>query len=120
VENEAYHIGRMLANETLKGYISTTRSVTVATGFAVGGGGPGWVYVLQLCGGFLIDQVGKLAEEWVKLWTEQEIAFPTRFRGTWFSPAARHLPPENFRAPFTCEEALPDVTPMPTMRFLSC
>jgi hypothetical protein len=76
VENEAYHIGRMLANETLKGYISTTRSVTVAKGFAFGNGGPGWVYVLQLCGGFLIDQVGKLAEEWVKLWTEQEIAFP--------------------------------------------
>jgi hypothetical protein len=74
VENEAYHLGRMMFKEALKGYISTTRAVTVAKGFARGNGGPGWVYLTQICGGFLVPEKG--THEWTQSWGEQEIALP--------------------------------------------
>jgi len=82
VENEAYHLGRMLFKETLKGYISTTRSVTVAKGFARGNGGPGWVYLTQVCGGFLVPESPatpgqqQAVHQWTQSWGEQEIALP--------------------------------------------
>ncbi len=71
VEGEAYHVGRMLANETLKGYISTTRAVPVAKGFARV---DGWVYLTLIRGGFLVPDRGK--HEWTTIFGEQEIAFP--------------------------------------------
>ena len=71
VENEQFHAGRMLACEALKGYISTTRAVAVARGFARAGG---WVYLTLVRGGFLIPDKGKT--EWTKIFGEQEIALP--------------------------------------------
>ena len=71
VANEAYHLGRMLADQTLKGYISTTRSTSVAKGFA---NTDGWVYLTLVRGGFLVPDQGK--HEWTKIFGEQEIALP--------------------------------------------
>jgi hypothetical protein len=71
VENEQYHIGKMLADETLKGFISTTRSTMVAKGFA---GNGGWVYLTLIKGGFLVPDKGK--HVWTQTYGEQEIALP--------------------------------------------
>ena len=71
VENEAFHIGRMLVDETLKGYISTTRAVRVARGFAKDNG---WVYLTRVRGGFLVPERG--ASRWTETFGEQEIALP--------------------------------------------
>ena len=71
IDNEAYHVGRMLASETLKGFISTTRAVTVAKGFAAD---TGWVYVTLVQGGFLVPDKGK--HVWTSTFGEQEIALP--------------------------------------------
>jgi len=71
VDNEAYHVGRMLANETLKGFVSTTKAIPVAKGFAKPGG---WVYVTLVQGGFLIPDKGK--HVWTATFGEQEIALP--------------------------------------------
>ena len=70
IKSEELHLGRMLANEGLKGYISTTKAVTVAKAFA----GRGWVYCLLVRGGYLVPPKGKA--EWTKLFGEQEVAFP--------------------------------------------
>ncbi len=69
LEDESYHAGRMLAKETLKGYISTSRACTVAKGYAKP---DGWVYVTRVLGGFLIPDQGK--HEWTTIFGEQEIA----------------------------------------------
>jgi hypothetical protein len=71
LDNEAYHLGRMLADETLKGYVSTSKSTTVAKGFAKDGG---WVYVTRVRGGFVVPDKNKI--EWTKVFGEQEIALP--------------------------------------------
>lgn len=71
-DNEAYHAGRMLASEALKGYISTSRAVPIAKNFA---GCGGWVFVTRVRGGFLIPDKGK--SEWTKIFGEQEIALPS-------------------------------------------
>ncbi len=68
---EELHLGRMLANELLKGYISTTKSVNVAKGFA---GASGWVYCVLVRGGYHVPEKGK--SEWTAIFGEQEIAFP--------------------------------------------
>jgi hypothetical protein len=73
---EAFHLGRMLADETLKGYISTTRAVTVARKFAKANG---WVYLTRVRGGFLVPDKGTgtgVLKEWVKKFGEQEVALP--------------------------------------------
>ena len=54
-EKEALHMGRMVENECLKGYISTSRSIDTAIMFGsryykV----PGWVYVTFVHGGFVV------------------------------------------------------------------
>jgi hypothetical protein len=75
VENEAFHAGIMLADETLKGYISTSRAVNVAKGFAgKGANGNGFVYVTLVRGGFVIPEKGK--HQWTSIFGEQEIAVP--------------------------------------------
>jgi len=68
---EALHAGRMVANEALKGYISTTRAVSVAKHFAKAGG---WVYMVLVQGGFLLPAKGK--HVWTQIFGEQEIAMP--------------------------------------------
>jgi hypothetical protein len=70
LENEAYHVGKMLANETLKGFVSTTKAVTIAKGF----GDNGWVYVTLVQGGFVVPDKGK--HVWTAIYGEQEIALP--------------------------------------------
>jgi hypothetical protein len=75
VDNEAYHAGRMLACEALKGYISTSRAVPVARHFAKNNG---WVYLTRVRGGFLIPDKG--TTEWTKIFGEQEIALPAALK----------------------------------------
>lgn len=54
-EGEAIHLGRMVQNECLKGYISTARSIDTALGFATANGArPGWVYLTVVHGGFVV------------------------------------------------------------------
>jgi len=69
VEQESYHVGKMLVDETLKGYTSSSRAVTVAKGFART---DGWVYVLLIEGGFLLPSKGR--HEWTGTFGEEEIA----------------------------------------------
>jgi len=71
LEAEAFHVGIMLAQEDLKGYISTTRAISVAKAFSYGKGA---VYVTRINGGFLVPDKGK--HIWTQLFGEQEIAFP--------------------------------------------
>ena len=71
LEAEAYNIGIMLAQEDLKGYISTTKNVKVAKAFSYSKGA---VYVTRINGGFLVPDKGK--HIWTQLFGEQEIAFP--------------------------------------------
>lgn len=72
VARESLHLGRMLAQEDLKGYISTTKSVAVAKGFARDGG---YVYLMRVASGFLVP--GKNSgNEWTKIFGEEEIASP--------------------------------------------
>ena len=70
-DREALHMGRMLAEEALKGYISTTRCVTVAKAFAKANG---WVYLTLVRGGFHVP--AKKATAWTEIFGEQELAFP--------------------------------------------
>jgi len=72
-ENESFHLGRMLADEALKGYISTTRAVAVARGFAKE---HGWVYLTRVRGGFVVPDKGTTT--WTRLFGEQEIALPCK------------------------------------------
>jgi hypothetical protein len=69
-KGEEQHIGRMVANETFKAYISTTRAIDVAKAF----GKSGWVYCVLVNGGFVVPDPGK--HEWTKLFGESEIAVP--------------------------------------------
>jgi hypothetical protein len=71
-DQEAFHVGRMLANEALKGYISTTKAITVAKGFAKSGG---WVFLTLVRGGFEIPDQRK--HIWTAIFGEQEIALPS-------------------------------------------
>jgi len=74
-EQEKFHTGRMVAEEALKGYISTTRDIRVAKGFALRAGqATGWVYVVLIEGGIVVPDKGKHA--WSQLFGEQEIAYP--------------------------------------------
>jgi hypothetical protein len=80
VKREELHLGRMLAEEALKAYISTTKAVTVAKGFAdeaaarLPASKSGWVYCLAVLGGFVVPQKG--ATQWTRIFGEQEIASP--------------------------------------------
>lgn len=72
-QNESMHLGRMLVDEALKGYISTSRAVSVARGFAKDGG---WVYLTRVRGGYLVPDKGTTV--WTETFGEQEVALPTR------------------------------------------
>lgn len=76
IKSEEMHIGRMLANEVLKGYISTTKAVPVAKGFALTkvGATEGWVYCVLIEGGYEVPDQGK--SHWTATFGEQEIAYP--------------------------------------------
>lgn len=77
---EELHLGRMVAQETLKAYISTTRAVPVAKGFAKRGTTEkgerplGWVYCVAVNGGFVVPD--KQATYWTETFGEAEIAIP--------------------------------------------
>jgi hypothetical protein len=54
-EREAMHMGRMVANECLKGYISTSRSIDTAIQFGTRHNSiPGWLYVTMVHGAFIV------------------------------------------------------------------
>ena len=119
VDNEAYHLGRTMFRETLKGYISTTRSVTVAKGFARGNGWPGWVYLTQVCGGFLVPDQG--AHEWTQLLGRAgNRTAQTDSLGVGIRLPRNALHGECLPVLFTCEGALPHAMPTLTRRLLSC
>lgn len=67
---ESMHIGRMVAKEDMKGYVSTTRAVPVAKGFA---GAHGHVYCCLIPSGF---NTPTTKEGWFAVFGEQEIAVP--------------------------------------------
>ncbi|MEJ7813242.1 MAG: hypothetical protein WKG32_22720 [Gemmatimonadaceae bacterium] len=72
-QNEAFHLGRMLADEALKGYISTSRAVFVARSFARANGR---AYLTRVRGKFLVPDKG--ATKWTQIFGEQEIALPAK------------------------------------------
>ena len=72
VNREAMHLGRMIAQEDLKGYVSTSKATTVAKGYAKNGG---YVYLLRVKSGFLLPRKG--AHGWTGNFGEEEIASPT-------------------------------------------
>ena len=72
VNREAMHLGRMIAQEDLKGYVSTSKATTVAKGYAKKGG---YVYLLKVKSGFLLPRKG--AHGWTGNFGEEEIASPT-------------------------------------------
>lgn len=54
-EREAVHLGRMVENECLKGYISTARSIDTAISFGTAyNKKPGWLYVTVVHAGFIV------------------------------------------------------------------
>lgn len=54
-DREAAHMGRMVENETLKGYTSTSRSIDTSISFGTAyNSKPGWVYVVLVHGGFVV------------------------------------------------------------------
>ncbi|WP_321470554.1 hypothetical protein [uncultured Paludibaculum sp.] len=70
IDTESNHVGRMLASQTLKNYISTSKVVSKAKAFAKPNG---WVYVTLVRGGFHIPA----SHPWAQVWQpEQEIAVP--------------------------------------------
>ena len=71
LKGEEMHLGRMLANELLKGYISTTKAISVAKGYA---GADGWVYCVLVREGYEVPKKG--GTQWTEIFGEQEIAFP--------------------------------------------
>ena len=69
-EGESMHLGRMVAHECLKGYISTSRSIDKSIAFGTRfGKQDGWIYVTLVRGGFVVPADGVL---WGS--SEQEIA----------------------------------------------
>jgi hypothetical protein len=63
VERDAVHLGRMVENECLKGYISSSRSIDVAMDFASKSlTQPGWLYVTIVHDGFVVPH--GLTENW--------------------------------------------------------
>lgn len=54
-EREAFHLGRMVENECLKGYISTARSIDTSVSFGTAfGKRSGWLYVTVVHAGFIV------------------------------------------------------------------
>ncbi len=75
VATEELHLGRMLANEALKGYISTSRAVTTAKAFACDfGKRDGYVYAVLVRGGYLVPT--QAIGTWTEFFNEQEVAYP--------------------------------------------
>lgn len=70
-EREAMHLGRMVATEDMKGYISTTKAVTIAKAFAKS---TGFVYVTLVRSGFLMPP--KMSHVWTQEYGEEEVAVP--------------------------------------------
>lgn len=71
VARESMHVGRMVAKEDLKGYVSTSKTPLVAKGFTYGNG---YVYVTLVETGFHVPRKG--THPWTELFGEEEIASP--------------------------------------------
>lgn len=73
VEHEALHIPRMVVNEALKGYVSTSRAISVAYEFSLRKNG--WVYLTRVRGAFLIPTAAEA--DWVgNFERECELSYP--------------------------------------------
>jgi hypothetical protein len=83
-EGESMHLGRMISNECLKGYVSTSPSIDTATQFAIQPGtAAGWVYVTLVHSGFVVpwgkqnfwgQEEGEVAQ-WGAIPTERIVGF---------------------------------------------
>ena len=65
--SEASHLGRMAANECLKGYISTSRSIDSANnfGFKANMSSDGYyIYVVQVNSGFVVPDNAQVDTQW--------------------------------------------------------
>jgi hypothetical protein len=73
LKREESHLGRMIDEEFLKGYISTARRIDNALHFASGKSkNPGWLYVVVVHGGFVVPLDFRQQEIWGSF--ENEIA----------------------------------------------
>ncbi|TDU32182.1 hypothetical protein DFR24_1571 [Panacagrimonas perspica] len=75
VDNESSHLGRMVENECLKGYISCSTSIDSSLAFATDKyNRPGWLYLAIVHGGFIVPF--KVKPKFKALWNsgEAEIA----------------------------------------------
>jgi len=53
-KKESAHMGRMVENEALKEWISTSRCLDGSMAFALGGAKPGWMYIVIVWGGYVV------------------------------------------------------------------
>lgn len=106
VERESLHLGRMLAEEALKGFISTSKAVTIAKGFARPGG---WAYVLRVDGGYHLPDKGSHA--WTTIFGEQEIAFPGSIAWAEVMGFRQIGPDKKFFGPVYLRQMFPMVEP---------
>ncbi len=63
LDSEKFHIGRMVASEFLRGFVSTSRDIRVSLSFTTGGSvgrlqGDQWIYAVHTEGGFLLPAEG--------------------------------------------------------------
>lgn len=72
LDKEASHLGRMVDNEFMKGFISTSKSLDTAATFAAFKNTPGWVYVTVVHSGYMVPKSGVTTETWAT--QESEIA----------------------------------------------
>lgn len=77
-QDKALDLQKFIADQEYGGYLSVTKSISVAKGFAIGyggttDGGPGWIYACFVEGGFHLPARG--AHKWVQF-DEQEISMP--------------------------------------------
>ncbi|MCY0386966.1 hypothetical protein OVY01_06910 [Robbsia sp. Bb-Pol-6] len=77
-QDQALNLQKFISDQEYGGYLSVTKSTTVAKGFAIGYGGttpagPGWIYACFVEGGFHLPARG--THKWVQF-DEQEISMP--------------------------------------------
>lgn len=74
-KTEELHIGRMVAEPAIKGYISTSKSIRIAKAFSIFRDSvkPGWVYCVRVSGFEIPPQ---FTHVWTSFFDEAEIAVP--------------------------------------------
>jgi hypothetical protein len=63
-KKESAHLGRMVDNECLKGWISTAKCIDNSLNFAVMGGTGGWLYILIVHSGYVVPFSARMDTVW--------------------------------------------------------